>query len=58
VERIYSNVSLQELFEICDLVQSTRYAEDEVYALLDRLGAGVVSVEKLKDEIRALAIRH
>jgi hypothetical protein len=51
-------VSYEDLIEISDLVRSTCDADDEVYALLDRFDAGLVSVEKLKDEIRALTLRH
>jgi len=58
MERTYPYVTYDDLVEISDLVRSTCNADDEVHALLDRFDAGLVSIEKLKDEIRALSLRH
>ena len=51
-------MSSEDVDEISDLVGSTCDADDEVKTLIDRFWAGLVSIEKLKDEIRALALRH
>ena len=53
-----SPCAYDDLVEISDLVRSTCDADDEVHALFDRFDAGLVSIEKLKDEIRALTLRH
>ena len=58
VERTCCYISSKDLAEISDLVRWTCDADDEVKTLVDRFCAGLVSVEKLKAEIRALALRH
>ena len=51
-------MSSKDVAEISDLVGSTCDADAEVKTLIDRFWAGLVSVEKLKAEIRALTLRH
>ncbi len=44
--------------ELADLILAATYASDEADELLERYGRGELSIEMLKESLRALAVRH
>jgi hypothetical protein len=48
----------EQWLELADLILAATYASDEADELLARYGRGEVSIDALKDSLRALAVRH
>jgi hypothetical protein len=48
----------EQWLELADLVLAAKYASTDADELIVRYGRGELSIDRLKDSLRALAVRH